>query len=236
MVETRLWSIRGRKLRLIRYDTVDSTQRVARELPVGTIIIAHAQTAGYGRYGREWISPPGGLYASIIVAPDPLLPLRAGVAVAEALSAYGIDARLKWPNDVTVRGKKIAGILIENGPEKMILGIGVNLDKIPYPNATSVRAAGVAVPQPEELLSIISDKLVALVADDAIAARYRDLCVTIGKQVIISVGPKEIRGRALGIDQRGRLLVQTRTGVHRIHSGDCHHVQEDAFDVEARPR
>ncbi len=236
MPETRFLSIRGRKLRLIRYDTLDSTQRIARELPVGTVVIARSQSAGHGRYGREWISPPGGLYASIILTPDPLLPLRAGVAVAEALSAYGIDARLKWPNDVTVRGKKIAGILIESGSEKMILGIGVNLDKIPYPDATSIRAAGVAVPQPEELLVRISDKLVALVADDAVAARYRDLCVTIGKQVAISVGPKEIRGRALGIDHMGRLLVQTHTGVRFIHSGDCHHVREDTFDVGARPR
>ncbi len=236
MPETRFLSIRGRKLRLIRYDNVASTQRVARELPVETVVIAHSQTAGRGRYGREWISPPGGMYASIVLTPDPLLPLRAGVAIVAALSAYGINARLKWPNDVTVRGKKIAGILIESNPKKMILGIGVNIRAAPIPGATSVLRETDAVPTVDELIERIIARLLTPRVDAELTRDYRRLCATINAEVLVSMGTEQIRGRAVGIDQRGRLLVRTHTGVRRIHSGDCRHIGGDTFDVGAHPR
>ncbi len=229
MPEIRSLSIHGRELRLLRYDEVDSTQRVARGLVErgagpGTIVIAGSQTAGHGRYGREWASPPGGLYASIVLDPDPLLPLRAGVAVAEALSGYGIAARLKWPNDVTVGGKKIAGILVEAAGGAMILGIGVNLEGIPYPGATSVRAAGGSVPRPDELVVRIVAPLVVPVPGDEIIARYHELCTTIGREVAVSVGAEVIRGRATGIDRWGRLAVRTMEGIRRVSSGECLHI------------
>ena len=224
MPQIRSLSINGRELRLLRYAQVDSTQRVARGLPVGTVVIADSQTAGHGRYGREWISPPGGLYASIVLPPDPLLPLRAGVAVAEALSGCGIPARLKWPNDVTVDGRKIAGLLIEEADGTMILGIGVNLDRVPYPGATSVRAAGGAVPRPDELLVRILTSLLAPVSEAEMVARYRQLCATIGREVSVSVGTEEIRGRAVGIDRSGRLILETDDGARLISSGECVHL------------
>ena len=224
MPQIRSLSINGHELRLLRYGRVDSTQRIARGLPVGTVVIADSQTAGHGRYGREWVSPPGGLYTSIVLAPDPLLPLRAGVAVAEALSECGIPAQLKWPNDVTVDGKKIAGVLIEEADGTMILGIGVNLDRVPYPGATSVRAAGGRVPAPEELLSRILRVLLAPMADDAILTRYRALCATLGKEVSVSIGRGLIRGRAVGIEPDGALIVSTAAGARRIASGECRHL------------
>ncbi len=224
MPEIRSLSIRGRELRLVRYAQVDSTQRVAHGLPVGTVVIADSQTAGHGRYGREWVSPPGGLYASIVLAPDPLLPLRAGVAVAAAISEYGIEVRLKWPNDVTVDGKKIAGILIEGADKVMVLGIGVNLDPVPYPGATSVRAAGGTVPRAEELLFRILATLFAPVDTDSILRRYRALCDTVGRYVSVAVGPEVIRGRAVGIDREGKLMLETDAGVRLISSGECTHL------------
>lgn len=224
MPEIRTLSIHGRELRLLRYAQVDSTQRVARGLPVGTVVIADSQTAGHGRYGREWASPPGGLYASIVLVPTPLLPLRAGVAVAEALSGCGIPARLKWPNDVTVNGRKIAGILIEEAGGAMILGIGVNLEGIPYPGATSIRVAGGRTPLSGELLTRIIEALFTPLPDEAVIERYRDLCATIGKEVSVAVGTARIHGRAVGIDRSGRLVLETDDGVRLISSGECIHL------------
>ncbi len=224
MPEIRSLSIHGRELRLLHYGAVDSTQRVARGLPVGTVVIADVQTAGHGRYGRTWISPPGGLYTSIVLKPDPLLPLRAGIAVAAALTERGTAARLKWPNDVLVGGRKIAGILIEEADGAMILGIGVNLDKAPYPGATSVRAAGGKVPVPEELLVRILDALLAPVPNEVVIARYRELCITIGKVVSVSIGAEEVSGRATGIDREGRLMLETDAGRRIVSSGECEHI------------
>src|SRR5579864_1733559 len=111
--------------RVIRVKTVTSTQDLARELGIGSTVVADHQTAGRGRHDRSWDAPPGtALLVSFVLAPTPLLSLAAGVAAAEAC---GNGVRLKWPNDLLLGGRKLGGILVETTAGKAICGIGINL-------------------------------------------------------------------------------------------------------------
>lgn len=125
---------------VITYQQVPSTQAMAimagnMDAREGTVIIAGQQEAGRGRADHSWFSPPGGLYASIVLRPGadvkdwPVLPLMAGVALARTMRMLGVPAGLKWPNDVNITGRKVAGCLARAVPEKgfVVLGIGVNL-------------------------------------------------------------------------------------------------------------
>ena len=102
-----------------RFREVGSTQDEARRLlgsgdaRPGHVVVADEQRAGRGRFGRDWLSPTGGLYATFLLEGDPAIAVASGVAVAQALTRLGVDARLKWPNDVLVEGRKLGGILIE---------------------------------------------------------------------------------------------------------------------------
>jgi len=137
----------------------------------GTVLAAEVQTAGRGRLDRRWICPPrAALSFSALLRPDGVpavargwIPLLAGVAVAAGLRAQaGLDARLKWPNDVLVGGAKIAGILAEQAGDAIVLGIGINVttrrDELPVPHATSVVLAG-AAPDREQLLVAVLGEL-----------------------------------------------------------------------------
>ena len=151
---------------------VPSTNEVAKAIAldagavrlVGSVLIAETQTEGKGRFGRTWVSPPGGLYLSVLVEPpagpgepaaDPLtlLPLAAGVAVAQAVRrAAGIPAELRWPNDLDWKGRKVAGVLAEVGfrresPRLAVVGFGVNLTPVSLPAAASADPSG-SLPAP----------------------------------------------------------------------------------------
>lgn len=135
-------------INVIRYATVDSTQRVALELGLkgvdqGTVVLADRQTKGKGRLSREFTSPPGGLYVSFILHPKlstemlPLVTLAAGTAFASAIGELAdVQVKLKWPNDLYCEGKKIGGILTEAGPYStqkeavsfVVVGVGVNIN------------------------------------------------------------------------------------------------------------
>lgn len=139
--------------------------------PEGTVLAAEVQTAGRGRLDRRWICPPrAALSFSVLLRPDGVpavargwIALLAGVAVAAGLRAQaGLDARLKWPNDVLVGGAKIAGILAEQAGDAIVLGTGINVttrrDELPVPHATSVVLAG-AAPDREQLLVAVLGEL-----------------------------------------------------------------------------
>jgi len=215
------------ELNVIHLATVTSTQDVARAMTprrVGTVIIADVQEKGRGRRGHVWLSPRGGLYMSIVMRSDPLLSLRAGIAVARALQKLGIDARLKWPNDVLVHEKKIAGILIEASEGMAIVGIGVNIDSVPLPEATCVECETKRSVTRDEVLQSILQEIETACGEDIIKT-YRELCCTIGRKVrIITAAGKEIMGNALGIDRDGHLLVDDGKNKHMIVGGDCEHL------------
>ncbi len=208
-----------------------STNERARALaaagaPHGTLVTATEQTAGRGRQGHDWAGPPGrALLCSLVLREhDGLLPLRAGLAVADIA---GADAREKWPNDVLVRQRKVAGILVEARPQEgwAVLGIGVNvavdLDDMP----ADLRAtAGTLGRSADELEGVLIELLAALEArlgepaPGALAAlRARDALRD--RPVAWAAG----QGTGAGVDAEGRLLVRTSAGdVVALDAGEVH--------------
>ena len=192
-----------------------STQEVARELPIGSVVVADHQTAGRGRLDRRWSSPPNSaLLASFVLEPGPLLSLAAGVAAAEAC---GPEVRLKWPNDLMLRGRKLGGILVEVSGGKAIAGIGINLTSAPPGAARLDRPR-------DELLDALREKLSswASAPPDRILARWRQLSITIGRRVRVEMPGRTFEGVAQDIADDGSLLVDGE----RVSAGDVIHLKQ----------
>jgi BirA family biotin operon repressor/biotin-[acetyl-CoA-carboxylase] ligase len=186
--------------RVIRLESVTSTQDVARPLPLGSIVIAEHQTAGRGRLDRRWESPPGtALLVSFVMRPNPVLSLAAGVAAAQAC---GGEVRLKWPNDLLLNGAKLGGILVEVTPATAICGIGVNLSWAP-PGAAKLDQ------DRDALLDRLRVELERWASADreAVLHRWRELSDTIGRRVRVELAGKTIEGTAQDIGPGGELIV-----------------------------
>jgi BirA family biotin operon repressor/biotin-[acetyl-CoA-carboxylase] ligase len=229
---SRLFDIPSVKPIVHRFETVDSTQEQARRLlrigeaTAGHVILAEEQRAGRGRFGRSWSSPRGGFYASFVIEPRQIPSIVAGLAVGEALDGAGLRTRLKWPNDVTVEGRKIAGVLIESAGRVLIVGIGVNVDEAPIPQATSARAWGVRIDR-DRLVEELWRALHAPVAVDEALHAYRARCETIGQFVRLVHGRgTAFEGVAVGVDAEGRLVVQSSSGRRSFASADFEHVEK----------
>ncbi|MDQ6750303.1 MAG: biotin--[acetyl-CoA-carboxylase] ligase [Actinomycetota bacterium] len=219
--------------------SVDSTSRQARELaaagaPHGTLVTATEQTAGRGRQGRTWSAPPGrALLMSLLLREWPgLLPLAAAAAVAEAV---GETAMVKWPNDVQIFGRKVAGILAEGRPQAgwMILGIGLNvavrLEDLPPELRDTAGTLGLAPSAVEPNLARVIDRLqrwlTAPPAAIVAAVRARDALA--GRDVRYG----DFTGRAHGIDDQGRLLVLRADGVEDVlDAGEVHLTPSSSTD------
>ncbi|MFI5078023.1 MAG: biotin--[acetyl-CoA-carboxylase] ligase [Vicinamibacteria bacterium] len=235
---------------LVRLGRVESTQAVAFALAAGgspdrTVVIAEAQSAGRGRRGRTWHDEPGAsLLTSIILRPRltparlPMLSLAAGIAVAEAVERVtGLAPRLKWPNDVLVDGRKLAGILLESrigtasldagAAPLVVLGIGVNLAQRAFPaelaeRATSVHLATGRTVQADALLSALLEALDAWRArletegGAPIRERWRSLADTLGRRVTID----GVSGIAVDVDDDGALIVADGPTRHRVVAGE----------------
>jgi BirA family transcriptional regulator, biotin operon repressor / biotin---[acetyl-CoA-carboxylase] ligase len=215
----------------VHHRTTDSTNLRARELamagaPHGTVVTAGEQTAGRGRQGRTWVGPPGrALLASVVVRDPPaLLPLLAAVAVAEAC---GDAARIKWPNDVLLDDRKVAGILAEGRPHEgwAVLGVGLNVAVRAgdLPEELRDRATGLGL-EPGDLDAVLDrllDRLDARLGDDAetILAAWSARDGLRGREIAWAGG----RGVAEGIDGAGRLLVRAPGGeVSALDAGEVH--------------
>ncbi len=195
--------------------------------PPGLVLVAEHQTAGRGRLTRSWNSPPraGLLLSALLTAPpSPWVPLLAGVALARALrDTAGLEPRLKWPNDVLVDGRKIAGILAEVAAGRVVLGIGLNVTTTaaelpPDRAATSVSLAGGS----SDRLTLLRAVLRAL-AGGATPADYRGLCDTIGRRVAVHLPDGTVhRGLADGVDDQGRLVVDGAP----YAAGDVEHLRD----------
>jgi BirA family transcriptional regulator, biotin operon repressor / biotin---[acetyl-CoA-carboxylase] ligase len=214
----------------VHHRLTDSTNERAKLLvaagaPHGTLVTADEQAAGRGRQGRVWTAPPGSsvLMSLLLRELDELLPLAAAVAVCEALSP---EAQVKWPNDVWLDRRKVAGILIEGRPQEgwAVLGVGVNLTTDEFPpeltdTATSLRLAGIDTTRDrllEELLRSLSEWLRAPHESVLTAWRARDALQ--GERVRWSGG----EGTAKGIDDSGGLFVETRDGSVTLDAGEVH--------------
>ncbi|RLV49928.1 biotin--[acetyl-CoA-carboxylase] ligase [Nocardioides mangrovicus] len=224
-------------------DAVGSTNAVARQRPAGTVVVTDHQTAGRGRLDRTWQTPAGvALTSSAVVDPQqpdarwPWLPLLVGLAVAEAIP---VPAGLKWPNDVMVGGRKIAGILVERVPGTSsgplaVLGVGLNVhqSELPVPTATSLALEGAARDRGDLLAALLAGYTSRL-ADwrepggaDRLRAAYIARCVTLGRDVEVHLpGERRLAGRAESIDDGGRLVVVTGGERHPVGAGDVVHVR-----------
>ncbi len=208
----------------------DSTNSRARELaeagaPHGTLVTASEQAAGRGRQGRTWTAPAGrGLLCSVVIREAPrLLPLLAGVAVAEVV---GDRAAVKWPNDVLLEGRKLAGILVEGRPQERwaVVGMGVNVAvrESDFGSDLSGRVATLGL-EPEAIEGVLGRLLDALerwltASPQAVLAEVRRRDTLRGRQVRWAGG----EGRGEGIDDQGRLVVLTAGGAQVLEAGEVH--------------
>ena len=227
-----------------------STNTTAKELaihgaPEGTLVVSERQTRGKGRLGREWFSPPGeGIYLSIILRPSvspaeaPKITLLAAVAMAEALrEAAGVQALIKWPNDILLGGKKVAGILTEISTEMdaidyLVIGLGVNVNMGSFPAELREKATSLRIETAEEhsragliraFLAWFEHYYGMFQRSDfePILERWRQLSRITGRRITVETIESKLVGTALDIDRDGRLLVEDNKGhVHGIYSGD----------------
>jgi BirA family biotin operon repressor/biotin-[acetyl-CoA-carboxylase] ligase len=228
---------------VVRRDVVPSTQAIAFQLADegaadGTVVVAEHQTAGRGRQGRAWHDEAGAnLLASILVRPRlepaelPLLSYVAAIAVAEALAgAAGLATRLKWPNDVLVGGRKIAGILLESrlgADAVVVIGMGINVGQRAFPaavegQATSVRLEGGRDLSRDALLAAVLDRFdhwrrcLQTEGFPPVRGRWTDLSATLGREVRVG----SVAGVATGLDDDGALLVERAGTVTRVVAGE----------------
>jgi BirA family biotin operon repressor/biotin-[acetyl-CoA-carboxylase] ligase len=229
----------------------DLLDLAARGLDDGSVLVAEEQTAGRGRQGRSWVSPAGSaLTFSVLLRPERIpaarlgwLPLLAGTATVTAVRALtGLDARLKWPNDVLIGGRKLAGILAEAADNAIVIGIGINVsaapDELPFgPGGlppTSLLAEGVPVARDVLLIEILRSfgqwyRTLSLDPDPqrvGLLAQYVKLSATVNREVRVELpGGAVVAGMAVDIDPDGRLLVDSGTGVYAVAAGDVIHVR-----------
>ncbi|MGI8411740.1 MAG: biotin--[acetyl-CoA-carboxylase] ligase [Solirubrobacteraceae bacterium] len=214
----------------LHLSSTDSTSDRARDLadrgaPHGTLVTALEQSAGRGRQGRRWTAPAGrGLLCSLVIRDPPrLLSLAAGVAVAEIV---GVDARLKWPNDVLLGGSKVAGILVEGRPQEgwAVLGIGVNValrtEDFPAELRDQAGTLGLGMGEVEPSLERLLRALERWIAVDAqtVLAGVRERDALRGRPVRWAGG----NGVGAGIDDAGRLVVVMASGRTALEAGEVH--------------
>jgi BirA family biotin operon repressor/biotin-[acetyl-CoA-carboxylase] ligase len=253
----RLLETRSFGRHLVYVEEIDSTQRLAAELAArdaaeGDAVLSELQTAGRGRMGRTWHSPPGkGLWCSIILRPSlplsqaPLLTFLAAVAVCRSIRRSArVPAMIKWPNDILVDGKKVCGILLESHAEgEQIrhvvagIGIGVNLEKSDYPAdlasiATSLRIEAGRPIDREALLADLMKELENLyelfLAEgfQPIRALWEALNCTVGKRIQVRDASGFVEGTAEGMDPDGGLVVRLSDGgAVKLFSGEIQHAE-----------
>lgn len=233
------------------FDYLASTMDLAMQLgiqaaPNGTLVLAESQTKGRGRLGRSWFSPKyKGIYLSLILRPkispsaSPILTLLSAVSICEAIkNIVGLDAQIKWPNDVFICNKKIAGILTEMNAEVdkvnfVVIGIGLNVNndkKSLVAQATSLKEqAGQSLSRVlllQELLRKIENNYFLLEEKgaQAIIDKWRNFSLTLGRRVKVYCQDKHIEGQAVDVDQDGALLIRKDSGLmQKVFSGDVMH-------------
>jgi BirA family biotin operon repressor/biotin-[acetyl-CoA-carboxylase] ligase len=221
----------------------------------GVVLIAEHQTAGRGRLQRTWTAPArSGLTMSALVRPDdvaaarwPWIPLLAGLAVAATLRRDAdVPATLKWPNDVLIDERKVAGLLVERvepsagrARPAAVIGIGLNVSlteaELPVPTATSLVLAGASATDRSLLARGVLRSLEGLLLDwyrhggdprGGLQTAYADACSTLGRQVQVDQPDgRQLRGEAVAVDDTGRLVVQTAEGQVAVGAGDVLHLR-----------
>jgi BirA family transcriptional regulator, biotin operon repressor / biotin---[acetyl-CoA-carboxylase] ligase len=245
----------GKKMRY--FESTPSTISVAKDLAAGedpsrlngTVIIAEEQTGGVGRMGRVWVSPKGGIWFTIILKPQIpvdhvfMLTMAGAIAVARAIrKEFDLGALIKWPNDIYIGDKKVAGLLLELSAEAdtihyCLLGIGIDANLSPHQLETSVhghvtslsaelghdidRAALLA-----RVLKEFENKYLILEGQeyDTLVREWKSLSCTLDQHVRISTLKSTFEGDAIDIDEYGALIIRKENGrIERVIAGDCVH-------------
>ena len=225
----------GRKIMVL--DEVSSTndyaKSIADEVPEGTVVVAKRQSAGKGRKGRKWVSPEGGLWMSVILKPgflDPRIVFIGALSVVDTLADFGIPSGIKWPNDVWVRERKIAGILVESkGEEHVVVGIGMNVNN-PIPEelrGTAVsmfELTGERIPLESVLKSLTFhlDAWYRIFKEDPflLMAKVRERTFILGRFVEVVSDDGKIAGRAVDVLDDGSLLLDVGGSLKKVLYGD----------------
>ncbi|MFW6038706.1 MAG: biotin--[acetyl-CoA-carboxylase] ligase [Candidatus Saliniplasma sp.] len=205
-------------------DSTTSTNDVAKKLAKTKsddfVVQADEQTSGRGRKDRDWLSPKGGLYFTICTDYEPLLSIKAGIAIARALEDLDVQLSLKWPNDVLVNDKKICGVLTEINVNRALVGIGLNLDSEPIDDSISMKSVTDKKYSPEDLMKSILKYFYDRAIN--ILKKYRQYSSTIGKNVRVETEYGTITGKVNDIDEKGRLVLDDGT---KVISGDVIHLR-----------
>jgi BirA family biotin operon repressor/biotin-[acetyl-CoA-carboxylase] ligase len=242
------WEFEGREARIHCHDEVPSTMAIARNLarkgcPAFTVVTAERQIEGRGRLGRVWHSRRGGLYFTIVLRPtlpsqlSSLTTFAAGLTWARVLQKdYGVDAGLKWPNDLLVDERKLSGMLSEMDARGELvtfvnIGIGINVNNDPTPDeprAVSLRQILGRTVDRRDLLEQFLNRFEEKMADDGwldtVIAEWKPLAVTLNRRVRIVTTRETIEGLARDVDETGALILEKSDGVlQRVIHGDCFH-------------
>ncbi|MBC8516927.1 MAG: biotin--[acetyl-CoA-carboxylase] ligase [Nitrosopumilus sp.] len=242
------------------FDSIDSTQNQALKMAddpsnVGAIIVAAKQTGGRGRSGRKWVSPKGGIWISIILQPKfdisitTLFPIASSLALAVAIEKiFSIKPELKWPNDLTIKGKKVAGMLVDvslesNKIENLVLGVGINFDinvkqiekllKV-TPNFYGVASLknekqGIKPVQLVQSFLLELEKIYKMLnakQTKEIISQWTIRSSTIGKNVELDTTEGKIKGKAIKIDDDGALIISDKGKTHKVIAGDIVHLSK----------
>jgi len=239
------WEFPGWEARIHHYPEVESTMEVARRMarqgcPAFTVVAADRQTAGRGRLQRAWVSEAGGIYLTVVLRP--LLPPQLGYRVNFAVSAvlarvlrrrYDVDARVKWPNDILLDGRKVCGLLAEMEAEADLVrfvnvGLGINANNDPPATETGAVSLRRVLGRTVSRRNLTADFLAALEARlaggdlaDAVA-EWRRYAITLDRRVRVVTTRETIEGRAVDVDDSGALIVEQPDGTRReVIYGDC---------------
>jgi len=242
------------------FDSIDSTQNQALKMAQdvandGTIIVAAKQTGGKGRDGRKWMSPKGGIWISIILHPKfdisitTLFPIASSLALSLAIEkVFSIKPELKWPNDLTIKGKKVAGMLVDvslesNKIENLVLGVGINFNV----NAKQIEKSLKGTPnfygvsslsdqkqniKPVQLVQAFLLELEKIYKNlhekqiKKIISKWTSRSSTIGKNVELNTIGSKIKGKAIKIDDDGSLVVSENNKIHKVIAGDIIHLSK----------
>jgi BirA family biotin operon repressor/biotin-[acetyl-CoA-carboxylase] ligase len=242
------------------FDSIDSTQNQALKMAQdvandGTVIVAAKQTEGKGRDGRKWMSPKGGIWISIILHPKfdisitTLFPIASSLALSLAIEkTFSIKPELKWPNDLTINGKKVAGMLVDvslesNRIENLVLGVGINFDvnvkqiekslkgtpnfygvsslSDQKQNVKPIQLVQIFLLELEKIYKALNEKQIK-----KIISEWTSRSSTIGKNVELNTTDSKIKGKAIKIDDDGALIISENNKIHKVIAGDIIHLSK----------
>ena len=241
------WELPERESRIHYFDTAGSTMDIARELarkgcPDFSVVIAETQTKGRGRMDRNWWSAKGGLYFTLVLRPlispvmSPLINFGAAFVLARTFQDFcGVDARVKWPNDILIQDRKVSGMLSEmeaagDRVSFVNIGIGINMNnELPpdLPSAISIKSISGKTCSRKAFLAEFLDRLENRIQRPNLAgviSEWKTCSATLGRQVRIVSHQGVTEGTAMDVDPNGALVVRTRNGtLQKIYYGDCFH-------------